>query len=71
MKVDAVVFDLDGTLIDTLDIYSRILNIALERLGFQPVAKEIVVDAAREGEFEWSRSCPGDWAAKWTILSPR
>jgi len=58
MKVDAVVFDLDGTLIDTLDIYCKILNIALERFGFQPVAKEIVVDAAREGEFEWSRVLP-------------
>ena len=64
MKVDAVVFDLDGTLIDTLDIYSRILNIALGRLGFQPVAKEIVVDAAREGEFEWSRVLPGGLGSK-------
>ena len=64
MKVDAVVFDLDGTLIDTLDIYFRILNIALERLGFQPVAKEIVVDAAREGEFEWSRVLPGGLGSK-------
>ena len=60
MNVDAVIFDLDGTLIDTLDIYCRILNIALERLGFQPVAKEIVVDAAREGEFDWSRVLPGE-----------
>lgn len=59
MKVDAVVFDLDGTLIDTLDIYCRILNIALERLGFQPVARETVVEAAREGEFEWGRVLPG------------
>ena len=58
MKVDAVVFDLDGTLIDTLDIYFRILNIALEQLGFQTVAREIVVGAAREGEFEWSRVLP-------------
>ena len=64
MKVDAVVFDLDGTLIDTLDIYCRILNIALERLGFQPVAKEIVVDAAREGDFEWSRVLPRGLGSK-------
>ncbi len=64
MKVDAVVFDLDGTLIDTLDIYCRILNIALERLGFQPVAREIVVDAAREGDFEWSRVLPGGLGSK-------
>ena len=64
MKVDAVVFDLDGTLIDTLDIYCRILNIALGRLGFQPVAREIVVAAAREGDFEWSRVLPGGLGSK-------
>jgi 2-phosphoglycolate phosphatase len=59
MYVDAVVFDLDGTLIDTLDIYCRVLNVALERLGLEAVAKETVVDAAREGAFEWGRVLPG------------
>lgn len=58
MEVDAVLFDLDGTLIDTLDIYCRVLNIALERLGFQPADKEVIVSAAKEGEFEWNRVLP-------------
>lgn len=58
MDVDAVAFDLDGTLIDTLDIYCRVLNIALERLGLQPAAKEVIVDAAKEGEFAWNRVLP-------------
>ena len=64
MDVDAVVFDLDGTLIDTLDIYCRVLNVALERLGFQTVSKEVILDAAKEGEFAWNRVLPRGLGAR-------
>jgi phosphoglycolate phosphatase len=34
MKYEAVLFDLDGTLLDTLEDIARSTNIALNHLGF-------------------------------------
>ena len=33
LEVEAVMFDLDGTLIDSTEVYYRIVEVALERLG--------------------------------------
>ncbi len=57
---DAVVFDLDGTLIDSTDVYIRILNIAFEQLDLPPVSRESVLDVLIEGDFDWNRILPID-----------
>ena len=57
---DAVIFDLDGTLIDSTDVYIRILNMAFERLDLPPVSRESVLDVLIEGDFDWNRILPAD-----------
>ncbi|MCX7858030.1 MAG: HAD family hydrolase [Deltaproteobacteria bacterium] len=37
--IRAVIFDLDGTIIDTLSAYSDALNLALKKFGVEPVEK--------------------------------
>ncbi len=39
-KIQACIFDLDGTLTDTLEAISYFGNLALQEFGFQPVEKE-------------------------------
>ena len=56
--VDAVVFDLDGTLIDSLDVYCRILNAALVTLGLPAAPREDILKAIRQGEFDWDCVLP-------------
>ena len=58
MPVEAVIFDLDGTLVNTTEIYFRVIDAVLERLGLPPVSREVILDAAKDGEFEWERMLP-------------
>lgn len=55
MLVDAVVFDLDGTLIDSIHVHFKVLNTAFERIGLPPVSWEDAMEAAKEGRFDWDR----------------
>ncbi len=57
---DAVIFDLDGTLIDSTDVYLRILNAAFERLGLPLFSKEDILDLLIEGDFDWNKILPAD-----------
>jgi 2-phosphoglycolate phosphatase len=57
---DAVVFDLDGTLIDSTDVYIRILNFAFGQLDLPPVSRESVLKVLIEGDFDWNRILPID-----------
>lgn len=41
LVLDAVVFDLDGTLIDSTDVYIRILNTAFERIGLPEISRNV------------------------------
>jgi phosphoglycolate phosphatase len=43
MKFTCVIFDLDGTLVDTLDDIALSMNRALEAYGFPPVSREAYV----------------------------
>ena len=52
---DAVVFDLDGTLIDSIDVYVRILNIAFRRIGVPEAPRDQVLAAIRDGGFDWNQ----------------
>jgi phosphoglycolate phosphatase len=56
--VEAVIFDLDGTLLNTTEIYVGLIDAVLERLGLPTVAREAILDAAKDGEFEWERMLP-------------
>jgi phosphoglycolate phosphatase len=46
---EAVVYDLDGTLVDTLDDLTEALNAALRDHGLPPVARELVRDSMHVG----------------------
>ena len=39
-KIKGVIFDLDGTLIDSLETYTRALNHGIEKLNLGPISKE-------------------------------
>ncbi len=60
MKVDAVIFDLDGTLLDSMQIYYKIVELTLEKLGFPMVSRKEMREAAKDGDFEWDRMIPPD-----------
>jgi phosphoglycolate phosphatase len=46
MAVEAVLFDLDGTLIDSVGTYYRIVDTVLARLGFPPTSVAEIREAA-------------------------
>lgn len=58
LTVAAVIFDLDGTLIDSIDIYFRIVENALERLGLPPVSRTKILTAAESEDFKWELVLP-------------
>lgn len=60
LVVDAVIFDLDGTLIDSAPIYYSIIDVIFEKLGIPPVSKSILSEAMKNGEFEWDFVLPDE-----------
>ena len=60
LKVAAVVFDLDGTLIDSIDIYFSIVEKALEKLKLPAVSRNQIIAAAESEEFKWELVLPQD-----------
>ncbi|MGD9180776.1 MAG: HAD family hydrolase [Desulfobacterales bacterium] len=76
LSVHAVIFDMDGTLIDSIDIYFKIVEIALERLKLPQVSRKRILDAAEDRDFSWELVLPGEVhhkkdeiiAAAWEII---
>ena len=58
LKVEAVLFDLDGTLIDSAPIYYQIIDIVFERLGVPPVSRHTLQEAMDDGDFDWDYVLP-------------
>jgi HAD superfamily hydrolase (TIGR01509 family) len=58
IKVKAIIFDLDGTLIDSIDIYFAIVEKALERLNLPPVSRASILSAANSENFNWEHVLP-------------
>ena len=58
VRVRAVIFDLDGTLLDTKEIFYDVINIVFEKLSFPRLGREVLVEAAAEGEFNWDMVLP-------------
>ncbi len=56
--VDAAIFDLDGTIIDSVGIYHRIVDATLDRLGLPPVSMARLRDAAENEDFDWQKVFP-------------
>jgi len=56
--LDAVLFDLDGTLLDSVRVYYNIVSTVLRRLGFPQVSMSVMREAAKDGEFEWQAVLP-------------
>jgi HAD superfamily hydrolase (TIGR01509 family) len=60
LSVAAVIFDLDGTLIDSIDIYFSIVEKALERLNLPEVSRSRILAAAESEDFKWELVLPQD-----------
>lgn len=58
LKVEAVLFDLDGTLIDSAPIYYQIIDIVFEKLGVPPVPRKTLQEAMDDGDFDWDFVLP-------------
>jgi 2-phosphoglycolate phosphatase len=58
LKVDAVIFDLDGTILDSIGIYYQIIEIVFKRLDIPMPSKDELRDAAKNGDFDWGRVFP-------------
>jgi phosphoglycolate phosphatase len=60
LTVDAVIFDLDGTLIDSAPIYYAIIDVIFDRLDIPPVSQDVLLEAMKNGEFEWDIVLPSE-----------
>ena len=69
--IQAVLFDLDGTLIDSIGIYYHIVAIVLERLGLPPATQEDILSAAEQDPFDWLQVMPRvDPSQKERLVAP-
>jgi phosphoglycolate phosphatase len=58
LKVEAVIFDLDGTLIDSIDTYFAIVENALQKLHMPVVSRDKILAAAESEDFKWELVLP-------------
>ena len=69
LTVDAVMFDLDGTLIDSVPIYYKIIDIVFAKLGVPAVSREALMEAMDDGEFDWNCVLPEHMKSRKTELT--
>lgn len=53
-----MLFDLDGTILDSIGIYFQIIETVFDELGIAMPLKERLREAAKTGEFEWEHVLP-------------
>ncbi len=58
LTVAAVMFDLDGSLFDSVPIYYEIIDIVFAELGVPAVSRENLLEAMDDGEFDWNCVLP-------------
>ena len=56
--VEAIMFDLDGTIIDSVKIYYRIVQAVLDKLGLPGVSTAQIQKANQSGTFLWEKLFP-------------
>ena len=56
--LDAAIFDIDGTLLDSVGVYFEIVRTVLNRFDFPQVPVDEIREAAKDGGFEWVRVLP-------------
>ena len=64
-------FDLDGTILDSIGIYYQIIQIVLKRLDIPMPSRDKLRDAAKNGDFEWDQLFPGKTQKEKDILVKR
>jgi len=58
VRLEAVIFDLDGTLLDSIDVYYKIVNAALSRFGLPRASVDVMREAAKDDGFDWEMVLP-------------
>lgn len=58
-KTKAVLFDLDGTLLNSIVVYEKVLDIILRHFALPPAKKEMVRQFMRRGKNPWKDKMPG------------
>ncbi len=71
LTVDAVMFDLDGTLIDSVPIYYEIIDIVFTELGVPKVSRKALLEAMDDGEFDWARVLPENMKSRKVELAEK
>jgi len=71
LTVDAVMFDLDGTLIDTMPIYYEIIDIVFAELEVPAVSRKTLQEAMDDGEFDWNSVLPENMKSRKVELSEK
>ena len=61
-RVSMVMFDLDGTLIDSINVYFTVVETVLARLDLPPVSRNRIHAAVEDGRFSWHRILPDETA---------
>jgi HAD superfamily hydrolase (TIGR01509 family) len=63
INVECVMFDLDGTLIDSSEAYFKIIEIAFARLDLPPVSRRVILKAMEDGQINWKVVLPAEMHA--------
>ncbi|MBU2497681.1 MAG: HAD family hydrolase [Proteobacteria bacterium] len=58
LTVHAVIFDLDGTLVDSMEAYYQIMGVVFERLHLPPLSRKEIWGAVKEEGFDWASVLP-------------
>ena len=71
MNVEAVMFDLDGTLIDSVPVYLKILDIIIEKVQLPPVSRKTVSKLIKGGVEAWKLLIPEEMKDREDELRPK
>ncbi len=59
-KIKAIIFDLDGTLVDSIEVFCRDINKVFSVVGLPLVDKETVVKTMQSGKNPWEALVPAE-----------